>query len=139
MGGFRDGDWETELNWSHEEAPGSRRVPFSETQTAQDFENFGPVAGFSYAVGLETGRQLDFERALNFFESKKSEKLEENLEAIWEEISRPFDPLDNCGLGSAGPLDGTSTVTLKLILNWQRPIKTGIYRFRYFTYAKDTE
>ena len=69
-------------------------------------------------------RQLDFEKALNFFESKKSVELEENLEEIWEEISRPFDPLDNCGLGSAGPLDGTSTVTLKLVSLTEKSILT---------------
>ena len=110
--GFRDGDWETELNWSHEEASNSRHVKFRDTKTAQDFENYGPMAAFSYAVGLVTGRQLDFEKALKYFQENESTEL---AGEIWEEISRPLDTLDNCGLDSAGPLDGTSTITLKLV------------------------
>ena len=110
--GFEDGDWETELNWSHEEASNSRHVKFRDTKTAQDFENYGPMAAVSYAVGLETGRQLDFEKALDYFEENESIELDDET---WEEISRPLDPLDNCGLASAGPLDGTSTITLKLV------------------------
>ena len=65
------------------------------------------MAGVSYAVGLLTGRQIDFHKALY--------SIEKGLPTNWENISRPVDPVENCGLEDNGPLNATSIVELKLV------------------------
>merc|ERR1711957_701927 len=83
-----------------------------------------------YVTGLITGKQLDFEKAIY--------NIKNGLSTNWDDITRPVDPIENCAQEGNGPLNATSMIELKLILNWQRPIKYGTYRFKYNAFIRDS-
>ena len=95
------------MHWSYEESEGSTWNRFEKTKTAKEYEMYGPLAGFSHAAGLVSGRQLDFETAIF--------NIENGLSTEWEDISRPVDPIENCALNNNGPLHATSFIELKLV------------------------
>ena len=68
------------MHWSYQETSESPWKKIEKTKTSEEFEKYGPLAGFSYTAGLVSGRQLDFETAIYNFQN--------GLSTDWEDISR---------------------------------------------------